>query len=331
MFTTDNGTSAGDRVFNAGMRGKKNSEYDGGHRVPMFIHWPAQGLNEGRIVNQITGHVDIMPSLLKLAGVEAPEGVKFDGMDISQQLLDPQAQWPDRVMITDSQRIYMPKKWRKSAVMTDQWRLVNGKQLFDMYADPQQQHDIAAQHPSVVEELTDAYNQWWTEIEPTFTQTAPLFVGDDTANPVTITSHDWLGYNAAVPWNQRSIRRAIREKDGVHKSFWLLDIRQAGNYKLSLRRWPEEINHPIRAGLEKGEAVAGDKAFRAVNGEAFDARAAHIDIQGKSLALDVCHDKSVSFMLPLDTGKTEFKAYFSDAKGHQLGAYYVHIERLASE
>ena len=42
IFTTDNGSSAGDLLFNAGMRGKKGSEYDGGHRVPFFIHWPAE-------------------------------------------------------------------------------------------------------------------------------------------------------------------------------------------------------------------------------------------------------------------------------------------------
>ena len=43
IFTTDNGTSSGSGVFNAGMRGKKGSHYDGGHRVPFFIHWPKRG------------------------------------------------------------------------------------------------------------------------------------------------------------------------------------------------------------------------------------------------------------------------------------------------
>ncbi len=47
IFMTDNGTAAGfqgKRAFNAGMRGNKGSEYDGGHRVPCFIRWPAGGL-----------------------------------------------------------------------------------------------------------------------------------------------------------------------------------------------------------------------------------------------------------------------------------------------
>ena len=50
IFMTDNGTASGAkfkgldslplRGYNAGMRGKKSSVYEGGHRVPFFIHWP---------------------------------------------------------------------------------------------------------------------------------------------------------------------------------------------------------------------------------------------------------------------------------------------------
>ncbi|MEM9702290.1 MAG: arylsulfatase, partial [Planctomycetota bacterium] len=56
IFTTDNGTAAGHRDggFNAGMRGNKGSKYDGGHRVPFFIHWPAGGLTGGRDVTRLT-------------------------------------------------------------------------------------------------------------------------------------------------------------------------------------------------------------------------------------------------------------------------------------
>ena len=40
IFMTDNGSTMGNRAFNAGMRGQKGSEYEGGHRVPFFIRWP---------------------------------------------------------------------------------------------------------------------------------------------------------------------------------------------------------------------------------------------------------------------------------------------------
>ena len=66
VFTTDNGTSSGDRVHNAGMRGKKGSEYDGGHRVPFFVRWPAAGLVGGRDVTPLTAHVDVLPTMIDL-------------------------------------------------------------------------------------------------------------------------------------------------------------------------------------------------------------------------------------------------------------------------
>ena len=71
VFTTDNGASSGGQVFNAGMKGHKGSEYDGGHRVPFFIYWPAGNLTGGRDVQPITAHVDVMPTLLDLCGIPA--------------------------------------------------------------------------------------------------------------------------------------------------------------------------------------------------------------------------------------------------------------------
>ena len=56
IFTTDNGTAQGAKVeghrldgfvvkgYNAGMRGIKASMYEGGHRVPLFIHWKDGGI-----------------------------------------------------------------------------------------------------------------------------------------------------------------------------------------------------------------------------------------------------------------------------------------------
>ena len=82
VFTTDNGTKTGHKIFNAGMRGKKTSEYDGGHRVPLFIHWPAGGLVGGRDVEPITAHVDLFPTLIDLCEITQPKGVNFDGRSI---------------------------------------------------------------------------------------------------------------------------------------------------------------------------------------------------------------------------------------------------------
>ncbi len=332
MFTTDNGTSAGHKVYSGGMRGQKGSEYDGGHRVPMFIHWPAGGLNKHHRIDNLAGHVDMVPTLLDLANIAPPKDVKFDGKSLKPLLMKQSSEWSERVMITDSQRVYMAKKWRKSSVMTQRWRLINGVKLYDMGSDPLQATDVAKQHPEVVASLRNEYDSWWESLTPSLNKTSSLYVGDPNANPVTLTSHDWLGHNAAVPWNQRQIRRATREEDGIHKSFWQVDVRQAGIYRFTLRRWPEEIDHPISAELKKGEVVAGDKAFRAVKGVAFDAKHAVIQVQGQQQKQKIAKGaKSVDFTLTLSSGITSLKAYFENGKKQQLGSYFVTVERLESK
>ena len=61
IFTTDNGTASGRQIFNAGMRGQKGSEYDGGHRVPFFLHWPDGGMDKLKKVDTLCHAVDVSP------------------------------------------------------------------------------------------------------------------------------------------------------------------------------------------------------------------------------------------------------------------------------
>jgi arylsulfatase A-like enzyme len=139
IFMTDNGTAAGYNEntragFNAGMRGFKGSEYDGGHRVPCFLRWPGR-LRAGADVGAVTAHIDIVPTLLDLCGLQKPADIAFDGVSL-RSLLAAKQPWPSRTLLVHSQRIDHPEPWRKCAVMTDRWRLVNGKELYDMTTDP---------------------------------------------------------------------------------------------------------------------------------------------------------------------------------------------------
>ena len=66
LFSSDNGTAEGEYVFNASMRGSKGSPYEGGHREPLFLHWPEGGLNRGQEVEALTSHIDVLPTLVDL-------------------------------------------------------------------------------------------------------------------------------------------------------------------------------------------------------------------------------------------------------------------------
>jgi arylsulfatase B len=330
IFTTDNGTSSGAGVYNADMRGAKGSEYDGGHRVPFFIHWPAKGWTEARDVTPITAHVDIVPTLIDLCGVPAPEGVKFDGHSI-RPLLENKASiddgtWPDRMLITDSQRVKDPIKWRKSAVMTSQWRLNNGVELYDIKADPGQKQNVAGQNPEVVARLREFYEDWWAELEPTFSQATPIHLGHERGNPATLTCHDWIT-TQMTPWNQSQIRNAMTGEENT--GFWNVKVVEDGLYSIAVRRWPKETDLAIDAELAPGAPVPGDKAFRSTPGKAFPAVKAKIRIADQQAEANIAPgDKEAVFNLRLSAGTTTLSGRFFDTDGNGIGTYYAYVKKL---
>ena len=86
LFMGDNGTAAGagnspTDGFNAGMRGKKGSVFEGGHRVACFVRWPSR-LKARHEVRQLTSCRDWLPTLLEACDLDAPKGLRFDGRNL---------------------------------------------------------------------------------------------------------------------------------------------------------------------------------------------------------------------------------------------------------
>ncbi len=343
IFTTDNGTATGEKVYNAGMRGKKGSEYEGGHRVPFFAHWPAAGWNRKYVNDTLTHAVDLAPTFLELTGATKPARVKLDGRSI-RALLDPTAAgapWPERFVVTDSQRVRDPIKWRQTAVMAQEWRLINGRELYAIKRDPAQQTDVAKDHPDQVARMRAFYDAWWAELEPTFAQTTEIYLGDPAAPVVGLNSHDWI-QEALPPWNQQHIRMAqglsvaastdAKSKGKspaakpVHLGHWAVKVVRAGAYEISLRRWPVEANRPITAALPAAPDVPGaSQAYRARPGVAVPAVAAVLRVDGRTLGTKpvAAGDTQITFTTTLTAGSHQLAPVFTLADGGELGAYYA--------
>jgi len=325
IFTTDNGSSSGAKVHNNEMRGNKGSEYDGGHRVPFFLHWPKQGMKGGRDVPELAAHVDVLPTLIDLCEIPSPKGVKFDGMPIAPLLNGVgKEHWPDRILVTDSQRVKDPIKWRKSAVMTSKWRLVNGKELYDIKADPGQKKDVALQNSEVVARLTKFYDEWWADLEPSFSDDTEIYLGHVKDNPARLTSHDWI-FAGSVPWNQAHIRKGTTHK-AVKEAFWAVNVVEGGDYEIRLRRWPEESDKTINAKLPPGADVPGVKAFRTTPGVGIKAVKAELKIGDISESAAITADaKEVVFNVKLKAGRTKMIGTFLTKEGKAYGAYYAYV------
>lgn len=327
IFTTDNGTASGEKVFTAGMNGKKGSAYDGGHRVPFFMHWPEGGFTQARDIPELTAHIDILPTLMELCDVDGPADYKYDGLSL-HPLLRPKKgakPWKDRVIITDSQRVVDPIKWKSSSTMSQQWRLINGKELYDMKNDAGQTTDVAAQFPGVVAHLRGAYDAWWADISPSFVIDERPVLGHDAANPTQLTGHDWLTDGSMSPWNQVHIRSG---KEAI--GYWAVRVAQAGRYKISLRRWPQELSRAITADLAPGKPVPGGKAYRETPGKSLAVVGATLRVGGHDLSRPVGpSDESAVFTVELAAGETELAGAFQFADDTPaVGSYYAVVERL---
>ena len=184
IFMTDNGMSMpamvkdGKKIipYNAGLKGRKNSAYQGGTYVPMYWQWKGV-LDKNIDINNLTSHIDLYPTLTELAGVTLPKTMqKLDGRSLLPLLNNANPAWEDRKLFihigrwTKGQR--EAAKYGKYAVRTEQWRLVNNNELYDVNVDRGETNNLAATHPKIVKSLRLAYEQWWDS-------TLPLMVNED--------------------------------------------------------------------------------------------------------------------------------------------------------
>ena len=309
VFLTDNGTAAGHarrdgeegtwEGFNAGMRGAKGSEYEGGHRVPCFVSWPGGGLGGARDEGVPAAHVDLLPTLAELCDLELGAVRPLDGVSLAA-LLEGGAAPPERTLFVHSQRVEHPRPWRKSAVMRGPWRLIRGEELYHLGRDPGQRHDVAGDHPELVRDLRGAYEAWWASLESVFDGYVRIGLGGP-VDPVELMSHDWHTGDRGVPWHQDHVTNGY-----VVNGPWAVEVVQPGAYEVTLRRWPAQ--------LERG----------------MDCVYASVQVAGRSAAMAVDPGATAATLrLELPAGPALLRTTLQRADGTEHGAYFASVRRVA--
>jgi len=173
VFTSDNGPLNGvhqglagtDAIFfnsSGGLRDGKGTLYEGGIRVPAIVRWKGR-IRPGTTCDRVTGFEDWLPTLLELAGLadQIPAGI--DGIGFVPALHGrPQ---PERPFLYRE----FPAYGGQQCIRAGRWKLVRQNllvnrrdaakgrrptlELYDLAADPREQHDVAAEHPDVVARL----------------------------------------------------------------------------------------------------------------------------------------------------------------------------------
>lgn len=342
VFMTDNGSGGGVTCdehghvqegpcnYNAGMRGIKGSPYEGGHRVPFFLYDPSVGAGEGRDINTLTSYIDFMPTILDLCGITVPSERSFHGQSL-KPLMDGEDcadNWDERILVTDVQRVARPVKWRKSCVMQNHWRLINGKELYDMSVDPRQTRDVAGEYPNIVNALRLGYEDWWDLVSVQFDRDIPFHIGGDDEE-IVLTTHDIRNEDTAVVWHQGEVRKGERVS-----GYWELDVRTAGRYSFELRRWPREADRPLCDPIVgddvpiRWDCIQESYRYFYTDGVSLDIQWARLQVGNQVLHAEVpAGGKEVTFELDLPEGPAHLYPMFYTAEPKALAPYYIYVRR----
>lgn len=153
LYFSDNGPNS--MRWTGGMKGRKGQTDEGGVRSVCYLRWPAK-LPSGHVVEEISGAIDLLPTLTSLTGVKRVGDKPLDGLDLSPLLLKESVTWPDRMIFST---------WASNiSVRTQTHRLDNTGQLFDMIADPGQTMPVNAKEPDLANSLSEAVTAWRKEM-----------------------------------------------------------------------------------------------------------------------------------------------------------------------
>ncbi len=324
VFMNDNGTSKGEMLFNAGMRGKKGSPYDGGHRAICFLRWPRGDLGSPRPVSYAAHVTDILPTVADLAGVGVPLEAAFDGASLAPILRSEVDKGPDRMIIVQYGGRIRPAKYSQSAVIWNHWRLVGETELYDLAADPGQRIDVASDHPDIVEAMQARYEQYWSSIEASINEIEPLVVRAESETYTDLTSNSWIEVDCD---NRTRVAMTCGPPRG---GVWQVEAEASGTYLVDLRRWPFHLERALTA-AGPASTIGG---VPITTGKALEIASARLSVNGRApLEASAGTDAaSVRFEASLREGPNTLQGWFVDSTGKDLsGAYYGRVSLDSSE
>ena len=184
FFCADNGATREPRAGlngkpatsgnNAPFRGNKFSAFDGGMHVPMIMNWPGV-IPKGLVRKQLGNHVDVLPTILKAAGVSVPSDRTMDGFDALPMAVSGASSTHDAIFWSSQGQL---------AVRRGNWKLVKNGKIFDgtpagaealtgddalflsnLDEDPGESRNLRHQYPSVADELETLAEQWSRKVK----------------------------------------------------------------------------------------------------------------------------------------------------------------------
>jgi len=237
LFLSDNGPQQ--NRYRMGLRGKKGQVYQGGIKSPCWISLPGV-LPENREIGQMTAHIDLLPTLLELCGIDLPEKLAIDGKNMLPLLNKEDAAFRKRTLFFEWGRGF-PIPYQNFTAMNSQYKLVantnrqeglEGFELFDIKADPTESINILEGNRTIAKNLKQEMETWYlkTVRHPNNHKVHAAIVGTKFENPAVLNRNDAKG--AFGIWNQEEIF-----------GYWDIAVAEEGTYSITAR-FLNEIKEP---------------------------------------------------------------------------------------
>lgn len=159
LFTSDNGPEKSWKQrlpkyghdSRGGLREGKRSVYEGGHRVPFLVRWPAGIAAPGRAWDRPVGQIDLMATFAELIRAELPDTAGEDSQSFASVLRDAKADYDRLPLINHGNN-------GRYSITDGDWKLVlpgeqKGMELYRLSEDRAEMKDLASDHPEIVQRL----------------------------------------------------------------------------------------------------------------------------------------------------------------------------------
>ena len=363
VFMTDNGTAHGEAVYNAGMRGRKASLYDGGHRVPCLLRWPGGGIGgargsgsppeaaataaggplpapgaaaasdavpvagatapANRDIDDVTRATDLLPTLVDLCGLRVEPEVEFDGVSLAGVARGSEAALPERMTVVQYGHPNERPDFGRSGKYVA--AVLWGRWRL---VGGGELYDVAAD-PGQAHDVAAQNPQVVARMRDHYEAWWAGVDGNlDTYQPLTIGSAEENPMrlcSADWAWAYADNQRNIRAPV-TDSGTWHVDAAHAGAYSFTLSRWPRESGLGIAAPAPPLQGVDGGWPA----GNALPVASAWLRAGAAEDTLPVPDGATeVTFRLPLERGPAQIRSWWIDAAGNHLaGAFYLTAERL---